>query len=222
MMPIRDENPSRSTPYVTYALILANIAVFGYEVLLALQGSLEEFIHTYGMIPALVVRGEAVLTLLTSMFIHGGVFHLLGNMLYLYIFGDNVEDAMGHLRYLLFYITCGLAASALQIAVNPYSTLPNVGASGAIAGVLGAYFVTYPLARVHTIIFLGYFIRWVSLPAVVLLGFWFVFQLFAGTATLQAMKLDYGGVAYFAHVGGFVAGMLLVHVFRRRRIRSRA
>lgn len=216
MMPIRDENPSRSTPYVTYALILANVAVFAYELMLALQGSLEEFIYTYGMIPALVSRGEALHTLLTSMFLHGGVLHLFGNMLYLYIFGDNVEDAMGHRRYLLFYILCGLAASALQIAINPASTLPNVGASGAIAGVLGAYFVTYPFARVHTIIFLGYFIRWVSLPAVVLLGFWFVFQLFAGTATLEAMKLGYGGVAYFAHVGGFVAGMVLVGVFRRR------
>ena len=216
MMPIRDENPSRSTPYVNYALILANLAVFAYEVVLSLQGRLEEFIYSYALIPALVTQGEALHTLLTSMFLHGGVLHLAGNMLYLYIFGDNVEDAMGHRRYLLFYITCGLAASALQIAINPASTLPNVGASGAIAGVLGAYFVTYPFARVHTLVFFGYFVRWVSLPAVVLLGFWFIFQLFAGTATLEAMKLGYGGVAYFAHVGGFVAGMVLVHVFRRR------
>jgi membrane associated rhomboid family serine protease len=216
MMPIRDENPSRSTPFVTYALLLANIAVFAYEIMLALHGQLEEFIYTYGMIPALVSQGEALHTLLTSMFLHGGVFHLLGNMLYLYIFGDNVEDAMGHRRYLIFYLLTGFAASALQIAINPASTLPNVGASGAIAGVLGAYFVTYPFARVHTIIFLGYFIRWVSLPAVVLLGFWFVFQLFAGTATLEAMKLGYGGVAYFAHVGGFVAGMVLVRFFRKK------
>jgi membrane associated rhomboid family serine protease len=216
MMPIRDENPSRSTPFVTYALILANIAVFAYEVMLAMYGQLEEFIYTYGMIPALVSQGEALHTLLTSMFLHGGVFHLLGNMLYLYIFGDNIEDAMGHRRYLIFYLLTGFAASALQIAINPASTLPNVGASGAIAGVLGAYFVTYPFARVHTIIFLGYFIRWVSLPAVVLLGFWFIFQLFAGTATLEAMKLGYGGVAYFAHVGGFVAGMVLVRFFRKK------
>jgi len=215
-MPIRDENPSRSTPFVTYALILANIAVFAYEVMLAMYGQLEEFIYTYGMIPALVSQGEALHTLLTSMFLHGGVFHLLGNMLYLYIFGDNIEDAMGHRRYLIFYLLTGFAASALQIAINPASTLPNVGASGAIAGVLGAYFVTYPFARVHTIIFLGYFIRWVSLPAVVLLGFWFIFQLFAGTATLEAMKLGYGGVAYFAHVGGFVAGMVLVRFFRKK------
>ncbi len=215
MMPIRDENPSQSTPYVTHALILANVLVFGYEVWLALQGRLEEFIYTYGMVPARVVQGEALHTLLTGMFLHGGVLHLLGNMLYLYIFGDNVEDAMGHRRYLLFYILCGLSASALQIAINPASEVPNVGASGAIAGVLGAYFVTYPFARVHTLIFLGYFVRWVSLPAVVLLGFWFVFQLLAGTATLEAMRLGYGGVAYFAHVGGFVAGMLLAGIFRK-------
>jgi membrane associated rhomboid family serine protease len=215
MFPIKDDNPTKSKPIVTYLLIFLNIAVFAYEVLLDLQNQLEGFIYAYALIPRDVLSGR-LYTLLTSMFMHGGVMHILGNMWYLWIFGDNIEDIMGRRRFLGFYLLSGLAASALQIYVNPSSAIPNLGASGAIAGVLGAYLVTFPRARVHCIVVFGFFIRWIVLPAVLVLFLWFVLQLFSGIGSLAYLADDQGGVAYFAHIGGFIAGVVLVKIFRQR------
>lgn len=215
MFPIKDDNPTKSKPIVTYLLIFLNIAVFAYEVLLDLQNQLEGFIYAYALIPRDILSGR-LYTLLTSMFMHGGVMHILGNMWYLWIFGDNIEDIMGRKRFLGFYLLSGLAASALQVYVNPSSTIPNLGASGAIAGVLGAYLVTFPRARVYCIIVFGFFIRWVALPAVLVLFLWFVLQLFSGIGSLAYLADDQGGVAYFAHIGGFIAGVVLVKILRQR------
>jgi membrane associated rhomboid family serine protease len=221
MFPVKDDNPTSITPWVTYAIILLNVLVFGYEVLLMSSGEelLINFFDVYGMIPEKIVNGENLLSLFTSMFIHGGFMHIIGNMLYLYIFGNNIEDIMGHKRFILFYLICGIAASALQISVNPHSVIPNIGASGAIAGVLGAYLLVFPKAKVHTLIFFGYFIRWVKLPASFVLGFWFIIQLFSGIGSLGYAMADSVGIAFFAHIGGFVAGALLVFFFSRRRRR---
>lgn len=214
MFPVGDENRAKNTAVVTYSLIAANIAIFLYELILQLQGRLDGFLYAFSMIPSGIAHGGAPYTLVTSMFLHGGFMHVFGNMLYLYIFGDNVEDAMGKMRFVIFYLVCGFAASALQIFVDPYSTIPNLGASGAIAGVLGAYFVLFPHARVRCIVFFGYFMRWITLPAAVVLGLWFVMQLFSGVGSLT--EVQEGGVAYFAHIGGFVAGMILIVFFKRR------
>jgi membrane associated rhomboid family serine protease len=178
-------------------------------------------ITQYAVIPAELLRGEDLppavpvplwLTVLTSMFLHGGLLHLLGNMLYLWIFGDNVEDAMGPIRFLIFYIVCGAAAALAQIAVDPGSAIPFIGASGAIAGVLAAYFMLFPYARVLTLVPIFFFLRLIPIPAVFLLGFWFLLQVINGAGSLGSG----GGVAWFAHIGGFVAGAILVFVFRRR------
>lgn len=215
MFPIKDDNPTKGTPLVTYSLIFLNIAIFVYEIILERYNQLEEFIYAFALIPSDIIQGYGFYTLFTSMFLHAGFVHVFGNMLYLHIFGDNVEDMMGKKRFVAFYIICGLAASLLQIYINPFSNIPNLGASGAIAGILGAYLLTFPRARVHCILVLGYFIRWVTLPAIFVLGIWFVLQLFSGIGTLSYVSEDVGGVAYFAHVGGFVAGMLLVKIFRK-------
>jgi len=183
----------------------------------------DDLVARYALIPAELLRGTDLpptipvplwLTLVTSIFLHGGIMHLLGNMLYLWIFGDNVEDAMGPFRFLVFYLLCGIAASFAQIAIAPSSPIPMLGASGAIAGVLAAYFMLFPHARVLTLIPIFFFIRLISLPAVVLLGFWFVFQVINGAGALGS----HGGVAWFAHIGGFVAGAILVFPFHRRRV----
>ena len=183
----------------------------------------EWFLTQYALIPSELLGGQDLpprislplwATLITSIFLHGGIMHVVGNMLYLWIFGDNVEDAMGPIRFLIFYLLCGLAAAFAQIAVGPGSSIPMVGASGAIAGVLAAYFMLYPHNRILTLVPLFFFLRLVSLPAVFLLGFWFVLQLINGAGSVGGG----GGVAYFAHIGGFVAGLLLVFPFRDRRI----
>lgn len=215
MFPISDINPSKSRPIVTYSIVAINIAVFVYEIVLSARGDILEFIVEFALTPVHVVQGAALYTLVTSMFLHSGFMHVFSNMLYLYIFGDNVEDIMGRKRFILFYLLCGLAASAAQIAVHPLSNVPNLGASGAVAGVLGAYLIMFPRARVHCILIFGFFIRWITLPAVVVLGFWFVIQLFSGVASLPYVTQDVGGVAYFAHMGGFVAGMVLIKMFAR-------
>lgn len=215
MFPISDINPSKSRPIVTYSIVAINIAVFVYEIVLSARGDVLEFIVEFALTPVHVVQGAALYTLVTSMFLHSGFMHVFSNMLYLYIFGDNVEDIMGRKRFILFYLLCGLAASAAQIAVHPLSNVPNLGASGAVAGVLGAYLIMFPRARVHCILIFGFFIRWITLPAVVVLGFWFVIQLFSGVASLPYITQDVGGVAYFAHMGGFVAGMVLIKMFAR-------
>lgn len=215
MFPISDDNPTEKRAVVTYSIIAINVIVFLYEVVLSTQGALSEFIAEFALTPVNVVHGIALYTLVTSMFLHGGFMHVFGNMLYLYIFGDNVEDIMGRKRFVLFYLLCGLAASAAQIIVHPLSNVPNLGASGAVAGVLGAYLIVFPRARVHCILILGFFIRWVTLPAVIVLGFWFVIQFFSGAASLSYAAQNVGGVAYFAHIGGFVAGMVLVKLFKK-------
>jgi membrane associated rhomboid family serine protease len=216
MLPIKDDNPTRSKPIITYLLIFLNVVIFAYELLLSAAGELEAFLYTYALIPRDIVNGTGVHTLFTSMFLHGGFMHIFGNMLYLHIFGNNVEDIMGRKRFIIFYLISGIAASALQILVNPSSEVPNLGASGAIAGVLGAYLVAFPRARVHCIVVFGFFVRWIALPAVVVLFLWFVLQLLSGLGSLSYASPDSGGVAYFAHIGGFLAGLLLVNVFRKR------
>ncbi|MBM4042533.1 MAG: rhomboid family intramembrane serine protease [Planctomycetes bacterium] len=240
MFPYRDHNPSGTAPVVTVTLIALNCIAFVVELQ---QGEgLGDFLKGYGLRPARVFAGaapEAVplavpwrpeqrqvhsvpvwLTFFTSMFLHGGWMHLLGNMWYLWIFGDNVEDRMGHIKFLVFYLLCGLAAAGAQLAANSGSNVPMVGASGAIAGVLGAYLLAFPYARVSTLIFLGFFITVVQLPAFILLGFWFLLQFFSG---MESMTLaETGGVAWWAHVGGFVAGMLLLFVFQKPEPKRRA
>ncbi len=217
MIPIRDQIPTKRVPLVTYALIAVNVLVFLLE---WLAGSGQEaLVYEFALIPAEVTAGldvGDVSDIFTSMFMHAGLAHLLGNMLYLWIFGDNVEDSMGGLKYLSFYLIGGVVASVTHILTNPNSQIPTVGASGAIAAVLGAYLILYPQSRVLTIIPFGFFIRMTMVPAIVLLGFWFVLQFFSGLLSVGATE-DVGGVAFWAHVGGFVAGMVLARLFAGRR-----
>lgn len=204
MFPIRDHNPSGRTPYVTRTLIVVNILVFLlYWFAFQTEGQLGQFFYTWGLVPQRLLSGQGVLTIVTHMFMHGGWMHLAGNMLFLWIFGDNLEDEMGHGRYLLYYIACGLGAAALQIAGDPGSVDPMVGASGAIAGVLGGYLLLFPKARVDVLFIFVIFYRVFSIPAWIVLGIWFAIQLFNGVSATA------DGVAYLAHVGGFVAGLVL-------------
>lgn len=207
MIPLRDIIPSRTFPVVTVAILVANALVFLFQTSLAERDEIA-FIHVFGLVPA----AFSPLTVVTSMFVHGGVFHFAGNMLYLWIFGDNVEDRMGHGRFLLFYVACGTAAAAAQVAANPASAVPMVGASGAIAGVMGAYLVLYPHSRVLTL--LPFPLMLFEVPAVFLLGLWFVGQFLSGLGSSAAAG-GAGGIAFWAHVMGFVAGIVLVFAFRR-------
>ncbi len=218
MFPLQDNVLSRSTPLVTWGIILLNALVFFYELSLP-PARLEYFIAEAGMIPArLQVDPEAWWTLLTCMFLHGGWMHFIGNMWVLYLFGDAVEDRIGHGRYLTFYLLCGLAASLTHYFTNSTSTVPTLGASGAIAGVMGAYFLMFPTAQVVTLIPIVFFPFFVEIPAVVFLGFWFLSQLFSGALSLlNTHYTAYEGVAFWAHVGGFVAGMILLPVFKKSR-----
>ena len=211
MIPIGDENAGTTLkPYVNWSIIGLCVLVFLYELILP-PNQLDNFFFQYGAIPAQVSQFRDLYTVLTSMFLHGGWSHLIGNMLFLWIFGDNIEDATGHLPYLLFYLLCGFAAAALQIALSPNSTIPLIGASGAISGVMGAYIVLFPRGNVRVLIFFG-FITQVLVPAWVMIGLWFLLQLVSGFSTLGGA--DTGGVAFWAHVGGFIAGALLVFLFR--------
>jgi membrane associated rhomboid family serine protease len=226
MFPIRDDQPRYSTPYVNAFLIGLNIVIFLLQWLQAVQDprSADLTARTFGVVPAHLMAflsgspryslPMVVVPFFTSMFLHAGWMHVLGNMWFLYIFGDNVEDYLGHFKYLVFYLLSGLFAMMTQVAIYPYSTLPTVGASGAIAGVLGAYFILYPRARVLTWFFVFVF----YIPAWVMLGYWFVLQFFAGAASLSLARPghDVGGVAVWAHVGGFVAGLVMVKVFGER------
>jgi membrane associated rhomboid family serine protease len=218
MIPLRDTQPSRTTPFVTVAIIVANVLVFLYQVSLD-RFSLNYFISEYGVIPDRL----RYLSLITAMFIHGGWLHLIGNMWFLWIYGDNVEDVLGHGKYLLFYLAAGVAAALLQVAVHPDSRIPMVGASGAIAGVMGAYMIKFPHARVLTLIPVLVFFTTVEVPAVFILFYWFVIQFFSGVGSIGYSQMSQGGVAWFAHVGGFVAGIILILVlgthdpYRRRR-----
>jgi len=223
MIPLKDTNRSQSFPFVTVFLIILNGLVFIYELSLGQQGLLNRFIHEFAVIPAFFTSPKfwaqngilmAIFPLFSSMFLHGGWLHFLGNMLYLWVFGDNVEDRLGHLRYLFFYLICGLVAAFLHIFTNPGSTIPTLGASGAIAGVLGAYLILFPGARVLTLVPIFFFFQLVELPALIFIGFWFVMQFFSGALSLVAANGQMGGTAWWAHIGGFVAGMLMI--WRRR------
>lgn len=223
MIPLKDKNPTHRVPVVNIALIVANTAIFLYEV--SLGPRIEQFFLTFGVVPSDIVesftsgrfRIGAVSPFFTSMFLHGGWLHLAGNMLYLWVFGDNVEDKLGHGRYLVFYVVCGLAASLLHVFIAPSSSMPTVGASGAISGILGAYLLMFPRARVVTVIPIFFFLQVAELPALVVLGFWFVMQFFSGLISLGYETGGMGGVAWWAHVGGFVAGLILILPFRKYR-----
>jgi membrane associated rhomboid family serine protease len=235
MFPIRDDNPTLGTPVVVVLLIGLNVAAW-----LLIQGmgadpQLSRSVCELGLIPGeylgRIPAGQAIpmgpqmscvvearsewYTPLTSMFLHGGWFHLIGNMWFLWLFGNNVEDSMGHVKFFIFYLLCGLAAAAAQTFVNPSSAIPMVGASGAISGIMGAYIVLYPRVQVHMIIFLGFFITRVVVPAYLMLGYWFLLQLLGGLPTLGSEE---GGVAFWAHAGGFIAGALLVQLFKDPRL----
>ncbi|PYQ93622.1 MAG: rhomboid family intramembrane serine protease [Acidobacteria bacterium] len=213
MIPLRDVIPSRTTPYITITIIVLNALAWLFEVSLP-HDVLNEFLTIYGVVPAYFSWP----TLITSMFLHGSWSHVIGNMWYLWIFGDNVEDRVGHGRFIFFYLLCGIAAALGQVAVNPSSMLPTIGASGAIAGVMGAYFVLYPHSRVLTLV-PWIFIQIIELPAITLLGFWFLMQLFsAGAIAVTASTHGSGGVAFAAHVVGFVAGLGGVFLFRKRQL----
>ncbi len=213
MIPIRDENPSRTFPLVTLTIIIANVMIFFYQLFLPRE-ALGAFIGEYAAIPNLLMHGQNLHAIVTSMFLHGGFLHLAGNMLYLWIFGDNVESLCGHFRFLLFYLLCGLAAFLGHFITQPFSTVPMLGASGAISGVLGAYFLRFPRANVVVVIPLFFFL-WPTfhIPAVIVLGLWFIYQIWNGISIPSVG----GGVAWFAHIGGFVAGLLLIRTFEYRR-----
>jgi len=215
MIPIGDDNPTRRFPFINTSLIVLNIAVFLWQLSLGDNG--EAVLYQMALIPVNVTRGLDLGdagAFLTSMFMHAGLAHLLGNMLYLWIFGDNVEDVLGHGRYLLFYLAGGAAASAAHIALYPLSDIPTVGASGAIAATLGAYLLLFPHRKVLTIIPFGFFLQVARVPAILVLGMWFLLQLFEGVLSLGMTQL--GGVAFWAHIGGFVFGMLIGPLLRRR------
>lgn len=216
MIPLKDENPTRTKPVVTVGLIAANVAAFIYMLSLGPAGA-ERLINVAGIIPYEITHMSEVgeqalvplpLTMVTGMFLHGGLLHLAGNMLYLWIFGNNVEDAVGHVRFVGFYLLCGWVASLIHVLSVPDSSLPMIGASGAVAGVLGAYAVLFPKARIWSLVFILFFVRMVSVPAIVLLGVWFL---------LQLASIGRGGsVAWLAHIGGFVAGAALILPFTER------
>jgi membrane associated rhomboid family serine protease len=231
MFPVRDENPHFLTPYVTWAIIVANVVAWLTVQSFGTEAGLAHSLCDLGLIPGELLQsvppGTSVpltphfrcvvdanadrITVLTHMFLHGGWLHLLGNMWFLWIFGNNVEDSMGHTRFAVFYLLCGLAAAALQVAASPTSPIPMVGASGAIGGVMGGYVVLYPRVRVHLLLWFGFFVSTFSVPAIFMLLYWLALQLIGGAVSMGA---EGGGVAFWAHVGGFVAGMLLVLVFR--------
>jgi len=209
MIPLRDIIPSRTTPIVTISLIVANVLVFLYE--LTLGRAVNDFTLYFGLVPA----AFSWVAVLTSMFLHGGLFHVAGNMLYLWIFGDNVEDRMAHGRFLMFYLLCGTAAALAQTITAPDSVVPMIGASGAIAGVMGAYFVLYPKSRIVTLVPLFFFFQIIEVPAIFFLGIWFLMQFLSGVGSIATATSGTGGIAFWAHVAGFVAGLSGVIVFRR-------
>ncbi len=218
MFPIHDDNPTRITPYVTYVLLSACVLVFFWQI--SLGDAAQQAVYSFGVIPSVLFASKSLpveleilpawLTIFTSMFLHGGWMHLIGNMLYLWVFGNNVEDAMGHRRFIVFYLACGLLAALTQAVLNPDSEIPMIGASGAISGVLGAYLLLHPHARILVVIPIVIVIYTPWIAAYWVLGFWFVLQLINSLTSAS----DVGGVAYGAHIGGFVAGMLLIPLFK--------
>jgi len=241
MIPLKDDVPSRSVPFVTVGLIGLNVLAFLYQLSLGLDvrgpgaGAAEALVVEFGVTPCRLTGScptglarslgdfpHPWVTIVTSMFLHGGLFHIGGNMLYLWIFGNNVEDTLGHGRFLLFYLASGVAAAVGQTMISPTSHIPMIGASGAVSGVLGAYLLLFPYATILTLLMFGFFIRFVHVPAMVVLGFWIVVQLMNGYITFSARALgrgESGGVAWFAHIGGFLAGMMLLFLLRSRQSR---
>lgn len=218
MIPYKDDNPTRHFPIITIFLIAVNIIVFLYQ--LTLGPASHVIIHSYGAIPYHLFHGREIgpstaVTLLTSMFLHGDLFHIAGNMLYLWIFGNNIEDRLGIFRFILFYILCGVAAAYAHALSEPSSRIPMIGASGAISGILGAYMILFPRARVHTLIFLGFFVQVIRVPALIVIGFWIVIQFINGIISKGLYAS--GGVAWFAHIGGFIVGILLIKLFLPKR-----
>ena len=238
MFPYRDENPQFYTPWVTISFIVLNALAWVVIQGMGSEPALSSSVCRLGLIPAdflervpgrvaiplspelnCVISGERNwYTAITSMFMHGSWFHLIGNMWFLWVFGNNVEDSMGHFRYAMFYLLCGLAAGGAQSFTDPNSLVPMVGASGAIGGIMGAYIVLYPRVRVHMLVFLGFYITTIVVPAFVMLGYWFIIQLLSGLPSLGSKE---GGVAFWAHVGGFLAGAILIFVFRDRELVER-
>ena len=217
MIPLRDNVPTKTFPFITILIIVINIAVFVYQLSLGSEAR-EELIMRAGAIPYEISHGvdkppllgcPVQLTLLSSMFLHGGLFHIIGNMLYLWIFGKNIEDRVGHLRFIFFYLVCGVVASIIHIATSPESRIPMVGASGAISGVLGAYLILFPRARILTLVIFLIFIRFIEIPAFIILSFWIIVQF------INATSLHQTNVAWFAHIGGFFAGLFLIPLFRK-------
>lgn len=222
MIPLQDENPSRTIPIINISLIIINIYVFVYQYFLSPLGP-EKFILQWSSIPYEFshftdINPPAIipvpLTIFTSMFMHGGWLHLLGNMLFLWIFGDNIEDRLGHLKYIVFYLLCGVIASFSHILTNFNSQVPTIGASGAISGVMGAYMFLFPRARIKTMVIWFVFIQIIRIPAVVMIGYWILFQIFS--AWLEFGSAEGGGIAWFAHIGGFVSGLTLILFMRKR------
>ena len=233
MIPLYDRNPTRRFPIVTVGLIVACFAVFGLELTVSMGGgdeALEGFFNQWGAVPARITAAlgsgnylsGAILGIFTSMFLHGGWLHVIGNMLYLWIFGNNVEDRLGRVGFLVFYLVGGVAAALTQVAIDPGSSNPLVGASGAIAAALGAYLILFPGARILSLVFLGIFCQLLEVPALIILGFWFVLQLISGFASIEPATAQEGGVAFFAHIGGFVVGLVVGFVLRLRGADSRA
>ncbi len=223
MLPLRDEIPTKRVPIITIIIILLNCLVYFYQFFMIKD--LHYFVYSYGLIPYEITKGVSLvpsvstpiqLTVFSSMFMHGSLVHLAGNMLYLWIFGNNVEDFLGKLRFIIFYVLSGIFAALGQIIVSPNSTVPMIGSSGAIAGVLGAYLILFPRARITTLVFFGFFIRLVKLPAIFFLGLWIIYQFLYG---LTELSLSGGGagVAWFAHIGGFVGGIILIKLLSPRK-----
>lgn len=210
MIPLRDVIPSRTTPYVTIGLIILNVLAFLYEVSLP-ESALEGLVRVYGVVPAELSWPALV----ASMFLHGGWLHIAGNMLCLWLFGDNVEDRLGHGRFLIFYLLCGVAAAMTHVALNTLSVTPTIGASGAISGVMGAYFVLYPHSRILTLVPIFFVVDLIEVPAVFFLGLWFLLQLFYGLGQITMAPYDAGGIAFWAHTAGFATGAGGVFAFRR-------
>ena len=222
MFPVHDDNPTRITPYVTYVILAACVLVFFWQI--SLGDAVQQAVYSFGVIPSVLFASKSLpaelevlpawLTIFSSMFLHGGWMHLIGNMLYLWVFGNNVEDAMGHRRFVVFYLACGLLAALTQAVFNPQSEIPMIGASGAISGVLGAYLLLHPRARILVVIPIGILIYTPWIAAYWVLGFWFILQLINSLVSASEM----GGVAYGAHIGGFVAGMILIPFFKYRHV----
>jgi len=219
LIPYKDDNPTSITPFVTVGIIALNILVFLYEVVS--PSGMEKFVYSYGAIPDYILTFEKVqpihpaLTIFSAMFMHGGVFHIAGNMLYLWIFGNNIEDKLGHIRFIFFYIFCGIISAYANALTDPQSHIPMIGASGAISGVLGAYLLLFPRAMVHTLVFLGFFVTVIKIPALIVIGFWAIIQLINGLVSTGLARE--GGIAWFAHIGGFLSGLLTIKLWQPKR-----